>query len=206
MADTIHWNNIEEVRAEALVCCRCDLCYGRTHVVFGEGPSDARAMIVGEGPGREEDEAARPFVGKAGKYLDRLLEEAGLDRETLWVTNIVRCRPTRREDDKLRNRAPRTTEIRACDIWTSATYHFVNPDLVMCLGAAPAQALISKDFRIGEGRGRWHEGREGRLTTATYHPAYVLGLRGEDRRSIEEQMLADFAMMRSELEKLRMAA
>lgn len=206
MSEDRHWTSLEAVRAEAVVCCRCDLCHGRTHVVFGEGPPDARAMIVGEGPGREEDAAARPFVGMAGKLLDKLLGQSGLDRGEIWVTNIVRCRPTAEQDGRLRNRAPKVSEIRACDIWTAATYRFVDPDVVLCLGGAPAQALIGKGFRIGEGRGRWHEGRDGKLTTATYHPAYVLRLRGEDRRIIEEQMLQDLVLMRSQLEILRKAA
>ena len=190
------------MRSEALVCCRCDLCHGRTHVVFGEGPSSARAMIVGEGPGAEEDIAGRPFVGRAGRLLDHVLAEAGLKREALWVTNIVRCRPTVVREGRVQNRAPRISEVRACDIWTSATYEFVAPDFIMCLGGAPAQALISKAFRIGEGRGQWHEGRGGRPTAATYHPAYALRLRGEDRIGIETVMIEDLKMLKSSLDGL----
>lgn len=196
----VRWNSIEEVRAEAVVCCRCDLCYGRTHVVFGEGPPDARLMIVGEAPGEEEDSAGRPFVGKAGRSLDKLLEEAGLDREAIWITNIVRCRPTAERDGKLKNRSPKSREIQACDIWMSATYRLVAPELVLCLGGAPAQALISKSFRIGEGRGKWYQGREGTLTTATYHPGYIPR---EARSIMEGRMLDDLAMVRSELGKLK---
>jgi DNA polymerase len=186
------WRTIEEVRQEAIVCCRCDLCYGRTRVAFGEGPAPARLMIVGEGPGEEEDKAARPFVGRAGKLLDKLLEEAGVNRTDAWVTNIVRCRPATQEEGKLRNRTPRASEIKACNIWMTQEYRFVSPELVVCLGAVPAQALIGRGFRISEGRGRWHEGRNTIPTTATYHPAYILRLRSPDRDRLQAEMVEDF--------------
>ena len=206
MVEQERWDTIEEVRAEAIVCCRCDLCYPRTHVVFGEGPARARVMMVGEGPGEEEDKQARPFVGRAGRYLDELLAQVGLRRKDIWVTNIVRCRPCAKQNGVLRNRAPRADEIKACDIWMTAEYRFINPELVVCLGRSPAQALISRSFRIGEGRGKWHEGKEGKLTTATYHPAYVFRLVGDDRQRVEAQMLADLDMIPSKLDHLRSAA
>lgn len=194
------WKSIEEVSEEARICCRCDLCYGRTHVVFGQGPPDAQVMIVGEAPGAEEDRSGRPFVGKAGRRLDRLLREAGLDRDALWITNIVRCRSAVERDAKLWNRAPRGSEVSACDIWTAATYRLIDPALVVCLGVTPARALISRSFRIGEGRGRWYEGREGKLTTATFHPAYIP--RGS-MRAMEEQIVQGLRMIHAELGKLR---
>ena len=200
------WRTIDDVHADAIVCCRCDLCYTRTHVVFGEGPAPARLMIVGEGPGADEDERARPFIGRAGKLLDSLLSDAGIRREDAWITNIVRCRPVTRQAGALRNRAPRADEIKACNIWMAQEYRFVSPQFVVCLGAVPAQVLISPGFRISKGRGRWHESRDGIPTTATYHPAYALRLTGEDRRSIEEQMLEDFRFMAGHLAASRAAA
>jgi uracil-DNA glycosylase family protein len=186
-----HFRTIEEVRAEAVVCPRCSLCQSRTHVVFGEGPVPARLMLVGEGPGADEDRGARPFVGRAGRLLDRLLSEAGIIRDDVWVTNIVRCRPATKSDGTLRNRPPRADEIAACDVWMTQEYRFVSPELVVCLGAVPAQALISRDFRLPEGRGRWCAGRGGIPTTATYHPAYLLRLGRADREVIQAQMLYD---------------
>jgi len=97
-----NWRTINEVRAEAIVCCRCDLCYTRTNVVFGEGPSPSGMMIVGEGPGRDEDEQGKPFVGAAGRELNKVLSLAGLDRGQIWVTNIVRCRPAMRRSEERR--------------------------------------------------------------------------------------------------------
>jgi len=206
MGEQERWRTIEEVRAEAIACCRCDLCYPRTYVVFGEGPAPARLMIAGEGPGAEEDKKARPFVGRAGKLLDGLLSHAGMRRADIWITNIVRCRPVTEQAGTLRNRAPRADEIKACDLWMTQEYKFVSPELVLCLGAVPAQALISPRFGVGDGRGKWYTGRGGIPTTATYHPAYVLRLRGEDRRVIEDQMLQDLAMVAARLAEIRHAA
>ncbi len=201
-----HFDTIDQVRREAIICCRCDLCYGRQNVVFGEGPVPARLMIVGEGPGAEEDEQARPFVGRAGKLLDRLLLDAGIRREEAWVSNTVRCRPTAKSDSSVRNRPPRVPEIRACDIWMTQELRFVSPNLLVCLGAVPAQALIDRKFRITQERGQWHEGRNGIPAIATYHPAYVLRLTGEDRRSIESQMLEDLRMVAARLSEMSQAA
>ncbi|MHB0997913.1 MAG: uracil-DNA glycosylase [Armatimonadota bacterium] len=188
------WQTIDVVRYEASVCCRCDLCYTRKHVVFGDGPTPARIMIVGEGPGADEDIHAKPFVGRAGKLLDNILLEAGIKRDETWITNTVRCRPVAQENGVYRNRTPRADEIKACEIWTHEEYRFVHPEAVVCLGAVPAQAFISKNFRIGEGRGKWHIGRNDIPTTATYHPAYVLRLRGEDRQNIQAKMVEDLRM------------
>lgn len=193
------WRTINEVRAEAIVCCRCDLCYTRTNVVFGEGPSPSGMMIVGEGPGREEDEQGKPFVGAAGRELNKVLSLAGLDRGQIWVTNIVRCRPAIRVDDVLRNRPPRMEEIKACDLWMSAEVQFVSPKVIVCLGAVPAQALIGRNFKMEDGRGRWYQSKFSVPTTATYHPAYVLRLRGADRERIESLMIADFKTASSKL-------
>lgn len=201
-----HFETIEQVREEAIICCRCDLCYGRTNVVFGDGPVPARLMIVGEGPGADEDEQARPFVGSAGKTLDKLLGEAGIPREEVWVTNTVRCRPTAKSDSGVRNRPPRADEIRACNIWMTQELRFVLPEMLVCLGAVPAQALIDRKFRITQERGKWHTGRDGISATATYHPAYVLRLTGEDRRAVESQMLDDLRMVAARLSQSRRAA
>lgn len=194
------WDSIDEVRTEAIVCCRCPLCYTRTYVVFGEGPAPARLMIIGEGPGAEEDKEARPFVGRAGRLLDELLSAAGIQRSETWITNIVRCRPVIKIDNGLRNRPPRATEIQACEIWMEQEYRFVSPHVVVCLGAVPAQALIFRDFKVKEHRGKWHEGRNGIPTIGTYHPAYVLRLRGDDRASVERELVADLTMAKSLLQ------
>lgn len=206
METSEHFDTILKVREEAIICCRCDLCYGRQNVVFGNGPVPARLMIVGEGPGADEDEQGIPFVGRAGKLLDRILEDAGIRREDAWVTNIVRCRPTAKSDSTVRNRPPRADEVKACNIWMTQELRFVSPEMIVCLGAVPAQALIDRKFRITQGRGQWHTERDGIPTTATYHPAYVLRLRDADRRAVESQMVEDLRIVADRLAQVSPAA
>jgi len=192
------WTSIEEVRNEAITCCRCDLCYTRKHVVFGEGNSDARIMIVGEGPGGDEDRQGRPFVGRSGKLLDSVLQRAGLGRNDVWITNVVRCRPVLVEDTVCKNRPPRTSEVAACDIWMSQELRFVAPDAIVCLGAVSAQALTGRTLKLTQERGKWQIGRDAVEVMPTYHPAYILRLSGEQRAVSEQLMIEDIrqAMMR----------
>lgn len=195
-----HFRTMEELRAEALVCCRCDLCRPRTQVVFGEGPAPARLMIVGEGPGADEDGVGRPFVGRAGRLLDRLLADAGIRREDAWLTNVVRCRPSIPSPTGRRNRAPTRGEILACDLWMGQELRFVSPEIIICLGAIPARVLIGRGFDFASSRGRWLIGRGGIPTIATYHPAYVQRFRTVGGESTEARALAD---LRSAAERLR---
>jgi DNA polymerase len=149
-------------------------------------------MIVGEGPGTDEDARGKPFVGRAGEFLDEVLAKAGIDRWEVWITNTVRCRPVDLAGDRLRNRAPEAHEIKACEVWMAQEFRFTAPQAVICLGATSAHALISRDFLIGEGRGKWYSGRDGIPTTATYHPAYALRFDKLRRAEIESQMVNDF--------------
>ena len=194
MSKSGRWRTIDEVRADASVCCRCDLCYTRTWVVFGQGPAPARIMLVGEGPGAEEDMAGRPFVGKAGYLLNGLLAEAGVSRENIWVTNIVRCRPVAPSPTGGRNRPIRPDEVRACDVWLAQEFRFARPEVVVCLGTLPAQVLISRSFRMKQDQGRWYEGRGGIPAIATYHPSYVPRFRWKEREIVQAQMVRVFKM------------
>ena len=173
------------VKAEALGCQRCHLWRTRTQVVFGEGKVGAALMLVGEGPGESEDREGRPFVGRAGVLLNGALAAAGLLREEVWITNLVRSRPVRKVDNHLRNRAPLAGEVEACRIWMEAELRYVAPRVVVCLGAVPAHYLVHKGLRLNEERGRLFA-VDGTRRLATYHPAYVLRLRGGDnyRRSL----------------------
>src|SRR5437879_3309784 len=130
------------VRAEALGCQRCDLWRTRTQVVFGTGNPAAELMLVGEGPGEQEDEEGLPFVGRAGRLLDRLLAGAGLSREELWLTNVVKSRPVAFVGGRAKNRPPRTGEIRACAVWLDSELELVDPTVVLCVGATAAKRLI----------------------------------------------------------------
>ncbi|MCL6449991.1 MAG: uracil-DNA glycosylase [Acetobacteraceae bacterium] len=152
--------------ARAAECARCGLRSGCRGVVFGEGPADARLMLVGEGPGAAEDELGRPFVGPAGQLLDRILAAAGLPRERVYITNVVKCRPPQ-------NRLPTPVEVEACRPWLLQQIGLVRPVVLVCLGALACQALLDPGARITRIRGLWQE-RDGMLVMPTYHPAAVL--------------------------------
>ena len=130
---------IQEVKEKAIVCRDCEeLVKTRTQVVFGTGNPEADLVFVGEAPGENEDATGVPFVGRAGKLLDEILAENELSRDDIWITKIVRCRPTvmSQETGRLSNRAPRVGEIRACQKWLDAELSVINPTVIVCVGAA----------------------------------------------------------------------
>lgn len=171
---------MDTLKAEARTCPRCHLAETRTQVVFGEGSVNTRIMVVGQGPGAVEDETGHPFVGPAGSLLDRALAEAGLTREQLWITNVIKCRATKEEQGRLVDRPPLAAEVKACRPWLEGEMGIVQPQVIVCLGTPAAQALIRKAFKMGEEHGRWHEGPGGVKLLATFHPAYVLRLKSVD--------------------------
>jgi DNA polymerase len=190
---------LEEARIEASTCRRCELYRDATQTVFGEGPALATLMIVGEQPGDQEDEAGRPFVGRAGALLRRLLEEAGIDERGVYVTNAVkhfkwRPKGTRRIHDK-----PSWSAIRACDHWLWLELGLVRPDVLVCLGSTAAQALLGRDARVTAMRGRVQSVPElAPAVVVTFHPSAVL--RGGDRRGqLREQALHDLELARDAL-------
>lgn len=157
---------LDDLAAVARDCRRCPLREGARQVVFGEGDPHARLMLVGEGPGATEDELGRPFVGKAGELLDRILAAAGFRRDEVYITNVVMCRPPG-------NRVPTEREMAACLPYLHAKIGLIRPRILVCLGSTAARALIDPQARITQVRGRWFE-REGVAVTATYHPAALL--------------------------------
>jgi uracil-DNA glycosylase family protein len=193
---------LERLREEALGCRRCDLWRTRTQVVFGAGDPRAELMLVGEGPGEQEDVAGRPFVGRAGRLLDQLLERVGLARDEIWLTNTVKSRPVLIEGGRKKNRPPRVSEVKACAVWLDGELELIRPKVVLCLGAVAAKRLIRKDFRLTEERGRFYD-VGGRRMAATLHPAYVLRLEGDDFTRARETLQADVAAAKAEAERLR---
>jgi uracil-DNA glycosylase family 4 len=160
------------VRAGALTCTRCPLAAGRTQVVFGTGDPRADLMFVGEGPGRDEDLAGEPFVGRSGRLLDRLIaEELGTDRSTCYITNVVKCRPPQ-------NRDPRPEEIEACHPYLEQQLELIEPKVVVTLGNFATRLLLDTDHGIRRVRGRAYPWRSGHLVP-TYHPAAALRAGGE---------------------------
>jgi uracil-DNA glycosylase len=172
-----------EVRTEALACTRCALAAGRTTVVFGEGDPDAGLMVVGEGPGRDEDLAGRPFVGRSGQLLDRLLlEEAELDREQVYIANVVKCRPPG-------NRDPLPDEIAACRPYLEEQVALIHPAVLLTLGNFATKLLLNTSEGITKVRGRTYPyGTTGAVIVPTYHPAAALRGGGE----VLAGMRADF--------------
>lgn len=154
--------------AERIAGCQAcpDLAAARTRVVPGDFPAHARLMLVGEAPGAQEDMAGRPFVGKGGQLLDRLLEEAGIDRADVAVANVLKCRPPD-------NRAPRRAEMQRCRGWLDRQVELVDPQLVVTLGGTALAWALGAGHRLGDLRGRIHAWN-GRRLLATYHPSAAL--------------------------------
>jgi DNA polymerase len=181
--------SLDQIRLQACDCRRCDLWKPATQTVFGEGPAHATVMLIGEQPGDQEDLAGRPFVGPAGRLLDRALEAAGLSRDTMYVTNTVKhFKFEPRGKVRLHKRAD-AAEQRACRFWLDAEIARVRPKLIVCLGGMAANALLGSTFRLLEERGTWHEREDGSSVMATVHPSYLLRLPDHEAR---EQGFADF--------------
>ncbi len=168
------------LRAAAAGCQACDLWERATQTVFGEGSPDARIMLVGEQPGSEEDLAGRPFVGPAGRLLDRALDEAGIDRNLVYVTNVVKHfkweprAAAGRGGARRIHAKPNSVEIAACRPWLQAEMDLLQPRVLVCLGATAAQALLGRQFRVTQNRGRWVESPLAPYVLATVHPSSIL--------------------------------
>jgi uracil-DNA glycosylase family protein len=185
--------SLPSLRKAAAECRGCRLWTIGTQTVFGEGPSNARVLVVGEQPGDSEDRQGRPFVGPAGRLLDEALEAAGIDRKDVYVTNAVKhFNWEKREGTKRRiHKKPGDREIRACFPWLDQELEQLQPQVIICLGATAAQALLGKDFRITQQRGR--PIRTDRVPTlfATVHPSAVLRAPPEARESAQHDFFAD---------------
>ncbi|MBR1496360.1 MAG: uracil-DNA glycosylase [Oscillospiraceae bacterium] len=158
--------NWEELERECLACRRCGLCETRRHVVFGVGARDAEVMFIGEGPGEQEDLKGEPFVGRAGKLLDDMLELIDLDRSRVYIANMVKCRPPN-------NRDPLNIEQEACALWLDRQVALLRPKIIVCLGRIAAMRWIRGDFKISREHGQWTI-KNGVMTMALYHPAALL--------------------------------
>ncbi|MER3414478.1 MAG: uracil-DNA glycosylase [Armatimonadota bacterium] len=167
-------DRIETLRREAEACTRCRLAEGRNSVVFGVGNPVSSLVLVGEGPGEEEDKQGVPFVGRAGKLLDRALMDNGLNREDVYICNIVKCRACTRKDGRTANRAPLPDEIKSCLPWLKAQLDAIQPKVILCVGGPSAKTLIRPDFSITKQRGIFFDSPYAEAAIATLHPAYIL--------------------------------
>jgi len=183
--------SLKDLRHAAQSCQGCDIWQRATQVVFGEGAPDAEVMFVGEQPGNREDLEGRPFVGPAGKLLDKALAQAGIDRERIYITNIVKhFNSTTRGKFRI-HKKPNAEEIAACRPWLEAEIARVGPKVVVCLGATAAQALISRDFRVSRQRGEMTKSALAPLITATVHPSSILRSRDDESRHAEMRQFVE---------------
>ena len=147
-------------------CTKCRLCEKRTHTVFGEGDVDAKIFFIGEGPGETEDQTGRPFVGRAGELLNKMIAGMGLKREQVYIANVVKCRPPG-------NRVPAPDEVATCTPYLERQLEIIRPQVIVTLGLPSTQYMLQTKNSMGRMRGHWHEWRGIKLMP-TYHPAYVL--------------------------------
>ena len=161
-----HIAQMSELQMKCLGCHRCSLSDTRTKLVFGDGNPDAKIMLIGEGPGEQEDLSGIPFVGRGGQLLDQMLDIIALNRSQYYICNIVKCRPPR-------NRDPLNTEQDACIPWLRDQLKIIRPKIIVCLGRIAACRLIRSDYKITRDHGTWEE-KSGIWMTAIYHPAALL--------------------------------
>jgi uracil-DNA glycosylase family protein len=176
---------LESVRFAAAECQACDLYERATQTVFGEGPPRAQIMMVGEQPGDAEDIAGHPFVGPAGRVLDKALEEAGIDRGVVYVTNVVKHFKWVPRGKRRIHAKPDAAEIAACRPWLETEIALVKPRILVCLGATAAQALLGRGFKVSRQRGEFVPSSLVPRVTATVHPSSILRAPDEEARRAE---------------------
>jgi uracil-DNA glycosylase len=184
---------LDVIRDVAARCRACDLWANATQTVFGEGRPSARLMLVGEQPGDREDVAGHPFVGPAGRLLDEALEAAGIERERVFVTNVVKHFKWRPSGKRRLHERPNPAEIRACRPWLNLELELVRPDMLVLMGATAAQALLGREFKVSERHGELLPPLEvpGPRLLATYHPSAILRSRSSEEREVALRTLVE---------------
>jgi len=197
---------LPQLREAAQKCKGCDLYRNATQAVLGEGPAAARIVMVGEQPGDREDLSGKPFVGPAGGLLDRALEDAGIDRSDVYITNAVKHFKFEERGKRRIHKKPTDSEIAACKPWLWAELTRIKPEVIVCLGATAARAVIGKEHRVLKQRGRFFEHPMANSVTATVHPSAILRSPDpESRRSGYEAFVKDLTRVRQKLEKVARA-
>jgi uracil-DNA glycosylase family protein len=180
---------LESLREAAKICRGCELWRNATQTVFGEGPADAELMFVGEQPGDQEDKAGRPFVGPAGRIFDEALEEVGIQRSRVYVTNAVKHFKWEPRGKRRIHQKPNAAELAACRPWLDAELAALQPRVLVCLGATAAQALLGRTFRVTKQRGTPVDSPLAEIVVATIHPSAIL--RAKDRDAEYAGFVAD---------------
>ena len=182
-------------------CRRCTIGSTRRNAVPGEGDPCAALMVVGEGPGETEDKLGRPFVGRAGELLDKMLLAIGLPREDVYICNTVKCRPTLDAGHRLANRAPLPDEMANCRPYLDQQIEIIRPRAILALGAPAAKSFMGERFSITKQRGTWHDGPLGIPVIATFHPAYVLRQTGGSMNEVKRLVWDDLKKVRAKLDE-----
>jgi uracil-DNA glycosylase len=192
--------DLPSLREAAGECRGCDLYKNATQTVFGEGRDRVEVIFVGEQPGDEEDVQGRPFVGPAGRLFDRALEDAGIDRSKIYLTNTVKHFKWKPRGKRRLHEKPNAKEIGACQPWLAAEIEVIGPRILVCLGATAAQTLLGKDFRVTQMRGQWVESGLAEKVIATIHPSAVLRAPNPDaREQMYNGLVADLEIIAEEL-------
>jgi len=194
--------SLKQLREEAHACQACPLWANATQTVFGAGDPHARVMLVGEQPGDEEDKKGLPFVGPAGRLLDKALEAAGVDREHLYVTNAVKHFKWQLRGKRRLHKTPAQREVDACRQWLEQEIAAVKPHVIVALGSTAAKAVIGKDFKVSIQRGQFVESPLAAHVFATLHPSALLRLQDEEERAMAfEQFAKDLSLIKKALER-----
>lgn len=181
---------LDELEIKCKNCTKCDLCEGRTNLVFGVGKKDADIMLIGEGPGENEDLQGQPFVGRSGQLLDKFLASIDLSRDkNVYIANMVKCRPPK-------NRDPKPEEQDMCINWLREQFKIIKPKIIVCVGRISAQRLIDKNFKVTQQHGQFID-KNGTLFMGTYHPAAIL--RNPNNK---ELAFADWLALRDKINEL----
>lgn len=202
LVDKIPRGNLRTLERKARDCRNCQLWRPATRTVFGQGPADALAMLVGEQPGNQEDLAGAPFVGPSGNLLDRALEEAGLDRGQLYLTNTVKhFKFEQRGKARLHKRA-NAAEQEACRMWLAAEMLQLRPKVIVALGAMAAQTIFGRQFRVTRERGQWRELPPDAQGMASWHPSAVLRMPGDRRQTGYWELVEDLGKVAEAVREL----
>ena len=194
---------LDEFRQDALSCTRCGLSQLRKNVVFGEGNPDSPLMIIGEGPGDNEDQTGRPFVGVSGAMLDRALSENGMDRRHVFIANIVKCRAHDMVNGRAVNRPPDPAEVGACKPWLLQQIEVIKPLVIVCVGSPSANTLIHSNFRITKERGMWFKSEYAEAICAVLHPSYIIRNEGPHGSVLYQQLIDDLGLARKKVIEIK---
>ena len=194
------FEKMEALKAQAVVCTDCGLAETRLNVVFGNGDPTSKLVIVAEGPSATDEHTLIPFSGPSGVLLDEVLHANDLDRDEIWITNVIRCRAAVRDGRVIKNRPPKAGEIKACSKWLDGELTLISPSVIVCMGSPAANTLIHKGFRMTEERGRWFtDTLYAPFVLATYNPAFVLRQEGEAYTRARQSVIDDVAEAKRKL-------